>query len=120
MSNCKECDKLSKIIHRQKMAISGFHHGAINSMNPEALLKLAKERVSEGEAMEQLQMYVKESIAVIEAQHTQVKELQEFIDGICVAYDIEIDGFFEKGKRVMPINNLSSEEYIKLHNKEDV
>ncbi len=120
MSNCKECDKLRKVIHNQRMMVSGFHHGAINSMNPEPLLKLAKERLSEGEAMVQLQMYVKESIAVIEAQHTQIKELQEFIDGICVAYDIEIDGFFEKGKRVMPINNLSSEEYIKLHNKEDV
>ena len=116
MSNCKECDKLSKIIHRQRMAVSGFHHGASNSIHPEPLLKLAKERVSEGEAMK---AYAEESMAVIEAQHTQIKELQEFIDGICVAYDIEIDGFFEKGKRVMPINNLSSEEYIKLHNKED-
>ena len=117
MSNCKECDKLSKIIHRQRMAISGFHHGASNSIHPEPLLKLAKERVSEGEAMK---AYAEESMAVIEAQHTQIKELQEFIDGICVAYDIEIDGFFEKGKRVMPINNLSSEEYIKLHNKDQI
>ena len=117
MSNCKECDKLRKVIHSQRMAISGFHHGASNSIHPEPLLKLAKERVSEGEAMK---AYAEESMAVIEAQHTQVKELQEFIDGICVAYDIEIDGFFEKGKRVMPINNLSSEEYIKLHNKEDL
>ena len=116
MSNCKECDKLRKVIHNQRMMVSGFHHGIGNSINPEPLLKLAKERVSEGETV---RAYTKESMAVIEAQNTQIKELQEFIDGICLAYDIEIEGFFEKGERVMPINNLSSEEYIKLHNKED-
>ena len=117
MSNCKECDKLRKVIHSQRMAISGFHHGASNSIHPEPLLKLAKERVSEGEAMK---AYAEESMAVIEAQHTQIMELQKFIDSVFLAYGIEIDGFFENGKRVNSINNLSSEEYIKLHNKDQI
>ena len=112
---CKECKKKDEIIQSQKNMVSGFLHGIGNTILPDQLLKTAKNIVEEGEERYQIGL---ECVAIMQAQKKQIDGLQEFIDNILAISGIEIEGFFEKGERIQKINNISSEEFIKLHNTE--
>ena len=112
---CKECKKKDEIIQSQKNMVSGFLHSIGNTIFPDQLLKTAKNIVEEGEKRYQMGL---ECVAIMQAQKKQIDGLQEFIDNILAISGIEIEGFFEKGERIQKINNISSEEFIKLHNTE--
>ena len=112
---CKECKKKDEIIQSQKNMVSGFLHSIGNTIFPDQLLKTAKNIVEEGEERYQMGL---ECVAIMQAQKKQIDGLQEFIDNILAISGIEIEGFFEKGERIQKINNISSEEFIKLHNTE--
>ena len=112
---CKECKKKDEIIQSQKNMVSGFLHSIGNTIFPDQLLNTAKNIVEEGEERYQMGL---ECVAIMQAQKKQIDGLQEFIDNILAISGIEIEGFFEKGERIQKINNISSEEFIKLHNTE--
>ena len=112
---CKECKKKDETILSQKRMVSGFLHGIGNSLNPDQLLKTAKNIVEEGEERYQMGL---QCVAIMQAQGKQINGLQAFIDDILSTNEIEIEGFFEQGERIQKINNISSEEFIKLHNTE--
>jgi len=94
---CKECKKKDEIIQSQKNMVSGFLHSIGNTIFPDQLIRTAKNIVQEGEERYQLGL---ECVEIMQAQKKQ------------------IEGFFEKGERIQKINNISSEEFIKLHNTE--
>ena len=113
---CKECKKKDELILSQKRMVSGFLHSIGNSLNPNQLLETARKIVEEGEERYQMGL---ECVSIIQAQNKQINGLQEFIDNILAINEIEIEGFFEQGKRVQQINGISSQEFIKLHNTEN-
>ena len=112
---CKECKKKDELIQSQKNMVSGFLHSIGNTVFPDQLQKTVNNIIEEGEERYQLGL---ECVAIMQAQKKQIDGLQEFIDNILAISGIEIEGFFEKGERIQKINNISSEEFIKLHNTE--
>ena len=113
--DCKECERKDELILSQKRMVSGFLHGIGNSIQPDRLRDTAIKIAKEGEERYEMGL---ECVAIMQAQCKQINGLQSFIDDILSISGLEIEGFFEGGKRVNEINNLSSEEYIKLHNME--
>jgi len=112
---CKECKKKDELIQSQKNMVSGFLHSIGNTIFPDQIQKTLNNIIEEGEERYQLGL---ECVAIMQAQKKQIDGLQEFIDNILAISGIEIEGFFEQGERVQKINNISSEEFIKLHNTE--
>ena len=112
---CKECKKKDELIQSQKNMVSGFLHSIGNTVFPDQIQKTLNNIIEEGEERYHLGL---ECVAIMQAQKKQIDGLQEFIDNILAISGIEIEGFFEQGERVQKINNISSEEFIKLHNTE--
>ena len=114
---CKECKRKDEIILSQKRMVSGFLHSIGNSIQPKLLKETAIKVAKEGEERYEMGL---ECVAIMQAQYKQINGLQAFIDDILSISGIEIEGFFEGGERVNEITNLSSEDYIKIHNKEEI